>query len=241
MASLIPLDERRSYIVLNDEEAVAYAAKHFIQTAEESIRTHGQFVVALSGGNTPKAIFHELLNYKKALDWSRVKLFWSDERAVLPTHPDSNYKMAMDAAFGELVSPGNIFRMFAERELETEAREYEALIKSHCTAFDLVMLGMGDDGHTASLFPHSKALDIEGPLVTPNWIESKKSWRMTLTYDGIHRSRAIVLYVLGQNKAEMVQKVLKGPYDYHTYPSQKIGTASHKALWLLDKSAAASL
>lgn len=241
MASIKSFDERRDLVICEETEAVPFAVQHFLETASSAIRVHGQFVVALSGGSTPKAIFHALLNHKKDLDWSRVKLFWSDERAVPPTSPESNYKMAMDTAFGELVPPSNIFRMFAERDLKTEALEYEALIKSNCTAFDLVMLGMGDDGHTASLFPHTKALEITRALVAPNFIETKNSWRMTLTYEGIHRSRAIIFYVLGANKAPMVHTVLKGPYDYHVHPSQRVGTASNHALWLLDKSAASML
>ncbi|MEI6531497.1 MAG: 6-phosphogluconolactonase [Chlamydiota bacterium] len=241
MASIKALDDRRNYIILEDAEAVLFAANQFIEIAKKAILDRGQFVVALSGGSTPRAIFQELLHYKKDIDWSLVKIFWSDERAVPPTSSESNYKMAMDTAFGELVLPENVFRMPAEKDLETESLQYESFIQETCLAFDLVMLGMGDDGHTASLFPYSKALDIEGRLVVPNWVESKKTWRMTLTYEGIHRSRAIIFYVFGKNKAEEIATVLKGPPHFHEYPSQAVGTKKNPALWLLDKSAASCL
>ena len=241
MASIKVLDERRNYIVIENAEAILFAAAQFIEIAKNAILDRGYFIVALSGGSTPKAIFQELLNHKNALDWSRVLLFWGDERAVPPTSSESNYKMAMDAAFRELILPENVFRMFAEKDIEAESLKYEALIKETCLVFDLNMLGMGDDGHTASLFPYSTALDIEGRLVVPNWVEFKKTWRMTLTYAGIHRSRRIIFYVFGEDKAREIATVLKGPFNFHKYPSQAVGTKKNPALWLLDKSAASFL
>lgn len=237
MASLSPQPaEGRTLTIVDDQEAVSFAANHFIATARAAISARGQFIVALSGGNTPKAIFQELLTRQAEVDWSRVLLFWSDERAVAPTDAESNYKMAMDAAFSHLIPADHIFRMYAELDLEEEARKYEIIIKSRVKAFDLVMLGMGDDGHTASLFPHTKALDITGRLVAANDVPQKRCRRMTLTYDGIAYSRLVVFYVFGKNKASMVKQVLQGSYDFHEYPSQRV-----HALWLLDKSAASLL
>ena len=241
---MAPLDSRRDIEVLETNElALDYAARHFLQSAQKAIKERGQFLVALSGGHTPKAIFERLLKpaFKTDLDWSKVKLFWGDERAVPPEHPDSNYKMAMESAFSKLpLNPNHIYRLRGEGDLEKEAKRYEECLKAE-GPLDLIMLGMGDDGHTASLFPHTKALDIAGSLVVANFVPQKDCWRLTFTYEGLHFSRSLVFYVFGENKALKVNEVLKGPYDFHALPSQKVGTASVKALWLLDKKAASKL
>ncbi len=238
-------DDRRNLIVAPDKTAAeAFSAAHWISCAKESITRRGYFNVALSGGSTPAAIYR-ILSEKHAdsIDWTKVRLFWSDERAVPPSDKESNYKMAMDAGLGSLSIPANqIFRMHAE-EGDKGAKDYEGLIRAHVhdLAFDLVMLGMGDDGHTASLFPHTKALNEFSTLTAMNYIPEKGVWRMTMTYPCINQARHIVLYVLGQNKAEMVEKVLNGPSHPLVYPVQKVGTPTHKAFWILDKASAALL
>lgn len=238
-------DERREIAVAQDRpSAEEFAAAHWIACAKEAVDKRGFFNVALSGGSTPAAIYRILANeYAAEIDWNKVRLFWSDERSVPPTDRDSNYKMSMDAGLSQLGIPStHIFRMLAE-EGDRGAKEYEDILKKYIPDghFDLVMLGMGDDGHTASLFPHTKALEDYSHLVTMNYIESKSTWRMTLTYPCINLARNIAIYVLGEAKADMVEKVLKGNYHPKEYPVQKVGTSSHKALWIMDIAAASKL
>ena len=241
------LDDRRNVIVPgNKEKTIDFCVQHFIDTAQDCINDHGIFSVALSGGSTPKAIFEKLAQPQKAsqVDWSRVLLFWGDERSVLPTDPDSNYRMAMDAGLESLpIPPKNIFRMHAEKHIENNAISYEALIKTKIPSgiFDLVTLGMGDDGHTASLFPLTKALECSNKLVTENFIPQKDTWRMTLTYPCINASKNICFYVLGENKKDMLKQVLQGPFDPKNLPSQAIGSESTKALWIMDDLASKGL
>lgn len=231
-------DERRDLIILEDqEEMISFSVEHWIQTCKRSIQQRGRFAVALSGGSTPKAIYQSL-SQKKEIDWEKVWLFWGDERAVPPDHPDSNYKMAMDAGFKDLPIPkSQIFRMVAEKEIEKNAKDYEEKIQKHLGKhlFDLVMLGMGEDGHTASLFPQTKALEETTKLVTFNKVE-KKGLRMTLTFPCINQSYKSVFYVAGSSKKEMVFNVLNAPIE-SSWPSSKIGTSEKKALWVLDENA----
>jgi 6-phosphogluconolactonase len=237
-------DGRREIVIPgNREETLVFAVDQFIQIAKKAINERGKFAVALSGGSTPQAIFQALAlkENRKQIDWSRVLLFWSDERNVPPDSPESNYRMAIDSGFASLpILKDNIFRMKAESEIEQNSKVYEEIILDKLPGgiFDLVMLGMGDDGHTASLFPHTKGLQEENRLVIANYIPEKKCWRMTFTYKAIHSARAISIYVLGKNKAAMVQKVLEGPYLPEEYPVQRVGTTEHKALWILDRDAA---
>ncbi len=241
------LDERRVLVLPGDHDAtIKYAVEQWIAYAHEAIKNHGSFACALSGGSTPKMIFQQLSTaYNKAVDWKRVTLFWSDERAVPPTHPDSNYHMAMqEAGLSTLpILESQIFRMIAETKIEKNAAHYEKLIRQHVkgAAFDLIMLGMGDDGHTASLFPYTDALKVRGKLVTANYVPKKESYRMTFTYECINQAQHISLYVLGANKAEILEKVLLMPLDKEMYPSQNVGTAEHKAQWIIDEAASQAL
>lgn len=234
----------RADIVIGDshEEAISFAVEHFIQHAQKAIAARNAFHVALSGGSTPKAIFERLT--AEGVDWTKVHLYWGDERAVPPNDPESNYKMAMESAFSRLAVPKEqIHRMIAEGEITEEAHEYEKILKKNLPDghFDLVMLGMGDDGHTASLFPRTHALTDTGEWVAANYVPQKKCWRMTLTYPCINRARSIAIYVMGKSKASMVKRVLSGPEDPIDYPIQKIGSPSHKPLWIMDKDAASEL
>lgn len=240
------LDARRKIALPgNSELTLSFAADLWIQIANEAIRDHGFFAVALSGGSTPKKIFQKLCTLADRIDWTKVFLFWSDERSVPPTDPDSNYNMAMEAGgLSQLPIPKNqIFRMVAEEDIEANAKAYEDIIldKLGSHPFDLVMLGMGEDGHTASLFPHTEALNTEGRLVVSNFVPQKNAWRMTFTYECINRSLHICLYALGASKAEILEKVLLGPSNPKEYPSQRIGTTVNPALWIVDNEAAANL
>ncbi len=242
----IIFDDRRLLAIPGDhDETIHFAVENWIETANESIQDHDFFAVALSGGSTPKKIFEILAQRPDALDWTKVYLFWGDERSVVPTDPDSNYQMAIEeSGLGSLPIPiHQIFRMVAETDIEKNAAEYETLIQDKLGAhpFDLVMLGMGDDGHTASLFPHTEALKTRGKLVVANHVPQKDTWRMSLTYECINAAHQICLYVLGASKAGVLEKVLTSPLNYEKYPSQNIGTESNPALWIVDLDAAKNL
>lgn len=220
-----------------------FCVDHFLNTAQEAITKQDYFAVALSGGSTPKAIYQELAlpKNRERLDWKKVMLFWSDERCVPPNHAESNYHMAMEAGLSKLpILQGNIFRMPAENILENNASAYENLIKTRIPSgvFDLIILGMGADGHTASLFPHTEALHVEDKLVVMNYIPQKDTWRMTLTYQCINQARQIVVYVIGNSKANTLRSVFRSSYTPDTYPIQRIGTSVNKALWIMDREAA---
>lgn len=239
-----PFDERRLITIPGDLEAtIVYAAENWIEIANDSINDHDFFAVALSGGSTPKKIFQKLVSPQMIdkVDWSKVYLFWGDERSVSPTHPNSNFHMAMeDSGLSKAGIPLNqIFRMVAEAEIELNAKAYEDLIleKLGPHAFDLIMLGMGEDGHTASLFPHTEALHAKERLVVANYIPQKNTWRMTFTFECINAARHICLYVVGPEKADVLKKVLVSPFNPELYPSQMIGTSSHPALWVMDQEA----
>lgn len=245
MADPIKIDERREAIIPGDKEAtIAFAAEHFLSLAEKMIQIQGYFAVALSGGSTPQAIFHKIAESEKRnqIDWSSVLLFWSDERAVPMDDPDSNYGMAMRSGFGSLpFKRENIFRMEAEKEIENAALNYEKKIREKIPnqVFDLVMLGMGEDGHVASLFPNTEGLQAVNRLVIANYIPQKETWRMSLTFEAINASHCTAIYVIGKNKAEIAAQALseKG----QKLPAFSIGTSTHKALWILDHDAAEHL
>lgn len=238
---MLRIDERRNLVIGENVEAtLSLAAGHFMEAYQKAIESHGFFAVALSGGSTPKALFSILTQtpYSDKIDWSKVQLFWSDERAVLPTDPDSNYHMAMQAGFSEVALPSShIHRMVAEKDIQQNAQAYEELIRSKLKTrgFDLVMLGMGEDGHTASLFPGTEGLKAEGKLVVANYIPQKSCWRMTLTYECINAASNIVIYVMGASKYTMLQAVLSE--NKGTYPIERVGTKERKALFIIDKAA----
>lgn len=237
-------DARREIIVPgNAEETIIFCVKQFIQIANEAIRNRGFFSVALSGGNTPNAIFTKLSSkpFRDEIDWSKVLLFWSDERSVPPTDKESNYHAAMEAGLKILpLTPEHIHRMQAEVNIEENARDYEKLIKNEIPSqqFDLIMLGVGEDGHTASLFPYTDALEVEDRLVLANHVPQKETWRMTLTYACIEKAKLVCLYALGKSKAHIVEKVLFGEYQPKILPAQRIGTETNRATWILDDAAA---
>lgn len=235
-------DDRRDLIIPGDQAAtLKFSVEHFLDVAKSSIEDHDYFAVALSGGNTPKAIYQKLAEHRSALDWSKVLLFWSDERCVPPTSTESNFRMAMDAGFASLpLTKTNIFRMPADQNVEEGAKIYEELIltKIPDQTFDLVMLGMGDDGHTASLFPKTHALHSTERLVVANFVPSKNTWRMTFTFSCINAARHIVIHVMGKSKASMVKRVFSSAYDPDSLPIQKVGKPTNRALWILDKEAA---
>ncbi|MDP1834845.1 MAG: 6-phosphogluconolactonase [Chlamydiales bacterium] len=244
--NLQAFDDRRDILVPGDQhQTLRLCVDHFIATANAAIKKHGRFTVALSGGSTPEAIYKALAAKSPApVDWSKVWLFWSDERSVPPGHHDSNYRMAMEAGMGSLGIPENqIFRMRAEENIVENAEAYEQALRANLTneSFDMVMLGMGNDGHTASLFPHTHGLTTRNRLVIGNWIPQLNTWRMSLTFECINAASTICIYVMGKSKAKTLTHVLSSSPDVENLPSQEVGTSVHKALWIVDADAAEDL
>lgn len=240
LSSIAAFDERRDWIVFEtQEEAIAFAAEHWIHAAKRAIQRKGRFCVALSGGSTPKPVY-EIIARSRDIDWSSVFLFWSDERAVPPNAPESNYRMAMEAGFDRLpIPPSQIFRMHGEKEPSKAALLYEEALKKHLfpSLFDLVLLGMGEDGHTASLFPGTPALLEKERLVFANPVGQGKGDRLTLTFPCIEKSEHAVIMAWGEKKAEIAAKALAAPLD-SPFPVSRVGSVEKKALWILDRAAA---
>jgi len=234
-------DERRNIAVPgNEKETLTFCVKHILSSYKTAVEQKGSFKVALSGGSTPKAIFALLTSppYVSEMDPHKIHLFWSDERSVPPDHPESNYKMAMDAGFARLGIPApQIHRMVAEKNIEEEAKAYDKLLASEVKdGFDYLMLGMGEDGHTASLFPGTKALCIKNVSVVANEVPEKNTVRMTLTFPCINASKNIVIYVLGDKKKKLLHEIFLNKKP--SYPIEEVGTQKHAALWIADKEAA---
>ena len=203
------------------------------------------FSVALSGGSTPKALYYLLSSsvYRDKIDWTQIEFFWGDERGVPPEHYDSNFRMANEVMLSALPVPENrIHRFEAERaDVKNVISEYETQlveILGDPPAFDLILLGMGSDGHTASLFPHSPALDEKTRWVTLNPHGQLGGHRFTLTYPTLNQAKEVVFLVSGKAKANALQMVLEGEQDPKEYPAQGV---SGNILWMIDEDAATQL
>jgi 6-phosphogluconolactonase len=232
-----------------DAETLAReAAYHFIECANEAIAEHDRFSVALSGGSTPKALYKTLATVELVprIDWEKVFVFWGDERCVAPNHEDSNYRMAFDLMLRHLPVPvKQIYRMEGELEPKEAAKAYEARLKKffqqNIPRFDLILLGLGDDGHTASLFPGTKALEETKKWVTANYVRKLSAWRLTLTAWTINQAANVTFLVSGESKAEALQRVLAGRYDPNEIPAQLIRPERGQLRWLMDRAAATLL
>jgi 6-phosphogluconolactonase len=243
-----------TYRVLPTPEATARAAAQlFTDAAVKAAAGRGIARIAISGGTTPKAMFALLASpgepFLKQVPWDKLELYWVDERCVPPDHADSNYRMTKEALLSKVpLSAERVHRMEGELEPEVAAARYEAVIRNtfrlegaETPTFDLVLLGMGDDGHTASLFPHTDALNEMSHIVVPNHVPQKDTWRITLTWPVINQGREVAFLIEGSGKAEVLREVFLGPYQPETYPSQIIRPASGRLLLLLDAAAAAKL
>jgi 6-phosphogluconolactonase len=220
------------------------AAQEFHRLAELAVKESGRFSVALSGGNTPRDVYSLLAEEHKNLPWDRIHIFFSDERHVPPEHPDSNFRMAREFLLSKVPIPEqNIHRIHAELEAEAAAQDYEQQLRDffHLTnhawpRFDLVFLGLGDDGHTASLFPGSTALTESARKVAANWVEKFKSFRLTFTFPVLNHAAEVVFLVSGEGKAQILNEVLKPAPK--KYPSQSVQPEDGRLLWLVDQDAA---
>ena len=228
------------------------AAELFIARGRQAIETRGRFFVALAGGSTPRQLYTLLPQapYRDQLDWPKVEWFFGDERAVAPDDAASNFRMARETLFDALEVPSaRIHRMQAERaDLAAAAADYQTAIARafECEpdappAFDLVLLGMGADGHTASLFPHTKALSVDDAWVTANDVPQLETRRMTLTLPVLNRAAMVMILVTGADKAAVLAEVLEGPSDPQRLPVQSVRPAEGELLWLLDEAAVASV
>jgi 6-phosphogluconolactonase len=229
------------------------AAKQFVETAESAIQARGVFSVALSGGSTPQLLYDLLASepFSERIDWSRTQVFWGDERCVPPDHPDSNFFKANEILLSHVPIPEeNIHRILAELTPEQAAEAYEETLlkffssltdeeeRTHAR-FDLILLGMGDDGHTASLFPGTPAVHEDRRWVIAQYIDKLATWRITLTPPILNRAAMIIFLVSGQSKSYTLQRVIYGSYQPDRYPSQVIKPEDGELLWMVDEAAAA--
>ncbi len=210
------------------------AASFIVHTAEEAIEEHGFFRLALSGGNTPRAVYQALA--LRECRWPKWIVTFGDERCVPPDDPQSNYRMASEA-FLMLVGPGEVFRIQGEIDPEEAAAHYNSTLKGLADRFgeerythDLILLGLGDDGHTASLFPGTAALDETKKDVVSNFVPKFDSHRITFTYPQINVARRVTFLVSGPKKEAVVQKVLEGK---HGYPAEGVRPEKGELVWLL--------
>jgi 6-phosphogluconolactonase len=233
-------------------EVALKAARHFARLADQYVVGCGRFTVALSGGSTPRAMFSLLAQapFADTVPWDSIYFFWGDERCVPPDHPDSNYRMARETLLAEApVTADQVHRVPTERGDPTMVAElYEAdirremnILPGQLPRFDLILLGMGPDGHCASLFPHTEALQVRDRLVTANFVPKLNTNRITFTVPVINNAAAVVFLVAGADKADALAAVLEGAYDPETYPSQLIAPEHGALHWLVDRAAAAKL
>ena len=244
-------NQTREIKVFPDSDGLATAAAElFVEAAQVAIEHHGRFSVALAGGSTPKKLYR-LLGTKLLsdnLDWQNIHIFFGDERNVSQDHPESNFRMARESLLSRVALPTeNIHPMTGGEEPQLAADRYEALLQAHFKQmpgrFDLVLLGMGDDGHTASLFPGSDGVGtiISGEndrFVLAHHIKKLSTWRLTLTSAVINKAAKILFLVTGANKAQTLRKVLHGPFLPEKFPAQLIRPDRGQLIWMLDEPAA---
>jgi 6-phosphogluconolactonase len=242
------------YYVEPDAAALARrAAQYFVEMVDEAVDRRGRARVAISGGSTPKAAF-ELLSdpsgpWRVRMQWDKLELYWVDERCVPPNDQQSNYRMTRETLLdGTPLRPEQIHRMEGELEPDVAAARYESELRNsfklegaEVPRFDLVALGMGPDGHTASLFPHTEALHEMSRLAMANHVPQIDTWRITLTWPVINRANSVFFLISGADKSQILKEVLTGPRDVERLPSQLIRPASGILTLILDKSAAAEL
>ena len=237
----------------NIQEWARDAAAFIVSIGERAIQSNGRFIMALSGGSTPKTLYQVMATpeWKARLDWSRIFFLFGDERCIPPDHPDSNFKMAQTSLFQPLnVHPDQIYRMKGESGDPTAAaQEYEETIRRltqspppEVPLIDLVLLGLGDDGHTASLFPGTAALQEDRKIVTVGHAPTGIRSRLTLTLGVLNHAAVVLFLVTGSGKAHMVRRILDPESDAdRSLPAARISPESGRLVWMLDHSAAQQL
>ena len=238
--------------ILESPQALFHAgAEEFVRLANEAVRARGRFTVALAGGSTPNNLYTLLAGSGKDLvPWDKICFFFGDERHVPPDHHDSNYRMACETMLSKVPVPReNVFRVPAENpDASAAAYAYEQTLqkffhlkKGEFPSFDLVLLGMGPDGHTASLFPHTSALHDQMRLVAANWVEKFKTYRITFTYPVINHAGWVIFLVAGVEKQEVLREVLHGKSAPEQLPSQGVRPVNGRLIWMVDQAAAGKL
>jgi len=256
----------REIVVLPDSNTIAHeAAERFVTIAREAIAAQGRFTVALSGGATPRPLYSLLASeaYRARIEWDRLSVFWGDERCVPPDHPDSDFGMARDLLLSKAPIPaGNVHRMRGEIDPEQAASEYEQIIRREVPAapgsppglqdspgpgqadspvIDLILLGMGADGHTASLFPGTPALHERTRLVVADYVPKLSAHRLTFTPKLINAAAHVTFLVVGADKAGTLRAVLEGEFRPDVLPAQIVRPVNGKLTWLVDRAAAHAL
>ena len=233
-------------ILTNLETIAKRVAQEFVQAATSAVSEKGSFSVALSGGSTPKALYSILANdaaVRAQVPWDKMSVYFGDERSVGPDHPDSNFRMAAETMLSKVPLKGDqVFRIKGEyKDTEKAAQEYEQALRSSFKIavgkfprFDLVLLGMGNEGHTASLFPGTKALHESKRLVVRNWVGKLYTERITLTAPAMNNAARVIFMVTGADKALALKGVLEGPNEPDQLPAQMIQPSNGKLLWLVD-------
>ena len=232
----------------NRSELAETAAGMVAAASLISIEQRGAFNVALAGGSTPGPVYERLATVPD-IDWKRWRIFWSDERCVSPEHADSNYRMVRETLLDRLpLAPGLVARMPGELSPEQAASSYEKTIRKNVSSdgtgiprFDLVLLGMGDDGHTASLFPGSQVLKENDRLVAADYVSKFDSYRLTFTHPLINAGRHVLVLVSGASKAATLNAVLTGPRQPSALPVQGVQPTAGQFRWLVDADAAQSI
>lgn len=238
-------------ILSTPQELFEAAAEEVIKATNEAVAERGRFTIALSGGSTPKSLYNLLAtNARTVLPWDRMFFFWGDERHVPPTDPESNYRMTDEAMLAKVpVPPGNVFRIPAENpdaaavaeDYEKTLRKFFKLEPDSVPRFDLILLGLGPDGHTASLFPGTAALHEKSRLVVANWVEKLKTHRLSLTLPVLNAARCVAFLVSGTDKATVLKTVLEEDAPGEQYPAKLVRPSDGNLVWLLDRAAASSL
>ncbi len=240
-------------IQLADIEAIAQeAAKRWLAIAQEATATRGSFSIALSGGKTPRPLYQLMASepLRGQAPWDKTYIFWGDERRVPPGHEDSDYRMAKETLLDHVPVPGDhIFPMMGQGLASTAVRDYETKLRKHFNLqggewpqFDLILLGMGADGHIASIFPGTRAVSDLSNMVVAYEVPKLHQERITVTRPVLNHARNILILVSGEEKAAALAATLQGPHQPSTYPAQGIQTATGGSLvWLVDKAAASQL
>ena len=240
--------ERQIIICRDNADLSERAAEEFVRLARQAIQLAGRFTVALSGGSTPKALYALLAtpSFAQRISWNRAHLFWGDERCVPPDHPASNYRMVRECLLAHVQIPAvNVHRMAGEKTPQIAALEYEAELKKFfelgdgaLPRFDLILLGLSEDGHTASLFLGSTALNDHEHLVAAVYVDKMNTYRLTLTLPVLNAGKEVVFLVAGASKAAIVKELLGGQASAMNYPAAKIQSRDDKLIWMITADAA---
>jgi len=243
-----PIELRR---LTTPQDLFQAAAEEVIRSATDAVAQRGRFTIALSGGSTPRNLYTLIAaNASATLPWDQMFFFWGDERHVPQDSPDSNYRMAQEALLSKVpVPPANIFPVPAENPDAAQAaeiyeqtlRKFFAVAPGEFPRFDLILLGMGPDGHTASLFPETPALQEKSRLVVANWVEKLGSSRITFTLPLLNAARRVAFLVSGTDKAAALHEVLEGSAPSEKYPSRLVQPSEGKVIWFVDRAAASEL